>query len=153
LSVTSTRNVALVLRGSRPFSVTSPRLRSVATSADDVAIAPRADVPTRIFGLTAHRTDRAPRLHQRLGALDERRRLRARDREACRRRLVALLFDDGLGDHDDALALLVPAQAQRGHWPRRLHRLQQVEALRRRLRRRRYLVEQLRQLRGDPAAL
>src|SRR5437867_5629273 len=122
-------------------------------SVDDVAVAPWAHVAARIFRLAAHRTDRPPRLHQRLRALHERGRLRAGDREACRRRLLALLLDDGLRDHDDALPLLVPAQAQRGHRPGRLHRLHQVEALRRRLRRRRQLVEHLPQVRRQRAHL
>src|SRR5207247_142985 len=90
--------------------------------------------------------DRPARLHERLRALDERRRLGARDREAGRRRLLAFLVDDGLGDHDDALALLVPAEAERGHRPRRVHGLDEVEALGRRLRRRRQLVEYLREV-------
>src|SRR5207237_8347763 len=97
----SARNVALVLRGSRPLSVTSPRVRSAATSgADDVAVAPRADVTAGVLGLAAHRADRPAGLHQRFRALDERRGLRARDREARRGRLLALFLADGLGPGD-----------------------------------------------------
>src|SRR5262249_44791189 len=150
---TSTRNVAFVLRGRRPFSVTSPRARSAAASMDDVTVAPRTHVSGRVFGLAAHRTDRPPGLDERLGALDERRRLRAGDGEARRRRLLAFLLDDGLRHDDDALALLVPAQSERGDGPRGLHGLDEVEALRRRLRGRRQLVEHLREIRRQRAHL
>src|SRR5262249_61627256 len=113
---------------------------SAGLSAAAVTVPPRAHVTARILGLAAHRTDRPARFHERLHALDERRGLRARDGEARGRRLVAFLLHDGLRHNDDALAVLVPAEAQRGHGPHRLPPLRQGEALRARPRPRPPLV-------------
>src|SRR5688500_10390882 len=123
--LTSARKVALLERGSRPFSVISPRTSSARTSVDDVTIAPRAHVAVRILWLAAHRTDRAATLHEGLRAADEGGRLLACDAELRGRRLVALLLHRRRGHDHDAPRRVLVAEADGGDGPRRLDRLEQ----------------------------
>src|SRR5882672_2844483 len=128
-SVTSVRNVAFEAQGIRPFSVTSPRVRSSAVSVVDVTVAPRACVASRIPGLVAPRADGPAGLHERIRLLDERRRLHAADQEARGGRLALGVFLDRLvGDDQDAVARLVVADGDRRDGPGRLDRLDQREA-------------------------
>src|SRR6266850_846914 len=117
-SASSTRNVAFDAHGIRPFRVTSPRARRSDVSVVDVTVAPRAGVPAGILGLAAPRADLAARLHEDARLLDERRRLGARDQQACGRGIAALLFlQELVGDDQDAVARLVVADGDRGDDP------------------------------------
>src|SRR5256712_1594526 len=129
-SASSTRNVALELHGIRPFSVTSPRVSRSSVSVEDVTVAPRADVAARVLGLAAPGTDLPAGLHQHVGLLDERRRLRAGDQQAHRGGIAALLvLLELVGDDQDAVARFVVADSDRGDDPGLVDGLEQREVL------------------------
>src|SRR6266581_3503604 len=151
-SAHSTRNVALLAQGIWPRSVTAPRSSRVRTSADDVAVAPRAHVARRLARLAAHGARRPAGLDQRAATVHERRRLGARQEEPRggaarldrllrrRRRLdltgafrLDLLLDPLVGHDEDPLVLLVVADRDGADVPRGLDRLDERVLARRRL--------------------